>query len=93
MKKLLVLSIMTIFLSTLFAQDVKESDTKMELFASRTGVIIKFIDYPLPDLYTTSGAVETKIRKLISGGEVRYFYQISKKGKYNNKTASIAHDE
>jgi len=72
-------------------KDAKEASTKMDAIASKTGSIIKFIDYALPNLKTNYGAVETKIRKFISGGDVEYFYQISKSGEYGTKTASIAY--
>ncbi len=74
-------------------EDAKEASTKMDAFVSKTGVIIKFVDYSLPDLKLTIGAASTKIRKYISGGEVGYFYQISKRGKYDTKTASIAYED
>jgi len=59
-----------------YSQEAKEAQTKMDAFASKTGVIIKFVDYNLLNLYLTYGAAETKVKKLISGGEVRYFSQI-----------------
>jgi hypothetical protein len=80
----------------LFAQDAKdvnEESSKMDAFASKTGTIIKFIDYALPDLKLTYGIAETKIRKFVSGLEIEYFYQISNEGKYNTKTASIAYED
>lgn len=91
MKKLLLFGIL--LTTIIFAQDVKEASTKMDAFASKTGVIIKFIDYSLPDLSLNYGAAETKIRKLISGGDIGYFYQISYKGKYDTRTASIAYED
>ncbi len=97
MKNLLLLAL-SIFLltSNLFAQDAKdakEESTKMDAFASKTGTIIKYIDYSLPDLKLTYGVAETKIRKFISGPDIEYFYQISKEGKYDTKTASIAYED
>ncbi|WP_209319930.1 hypothetical protein [Ancylomarina longa] len=65
----------------------------MDAFASKTGVIVKYIDFSLPNLKVTYGAAETKIRKFISGKDVEYFYQISKEGKYDTKTASIAYED
>lgn len=81
------------FLTSIFAQDVKDAETKMTEFASKTGVIIKFEDYNLPDLKLTYGLAENKIRKLKSGNVEKYFFQISKKGKYGEKTASIAYED
>src|SRR3972149_5330748 len=93
MKNLFLSLGLLLLTSALFAQDVKETNTKMDAFASKTGVIIKFVDYSLPNLSLTYGAAETKIRKLISGGEVGYFYQISYQGKYDTKTASVAYED
>lgn len=94
--KILLISIL-LFTITSCAQDSKKGiikeETKMEAFTSKKGVIIKYIDYSLPNLPLTYGSAETKIRKLVSGNEVKLFYQISKKGKYGTKTASIAYED
>ena len=91
MKKVLIFTLLTIITGVAAAQDAQDEATKFEQFASKTGVIIKFIDYSLPDLRLTYGVAETKIRKLISGGQIGYFYQISYEGDYDTKTASIAY--
>jgi len=93
MKKLLFVTGLLFFAIVVFGQDVKEANTKMDAFASKTGVIIKFVDYALPNLSLNYGAAETKVRKLISGGDIGYFYQISYKGQYDTKTASIAYED
>jgi len=97
MKKLLFVLLVTVLGTvSVFAQDAKDAKkeaTKMDAFASKTGVIIKYVDYNLPNLKLTYGIAETKIRKLYSGQEVGYFYQISKEGKYDTKTASIAYED
>lgn len=96
MKNLFLLLSIVLLSSNLFAQDakdVKEESTKMDAFASKTGTIIKYIDYSLPDLKLTYGIAETKIRKFISGPDIEYFYQISNEGKYDTKTASIAYED
>lgn len=77
-----------------FSQDVKKNaqkaETKMDAFASKTGIIVKFIDTNLPNLKLAYGSVaETRIRKIISGPEAKYFYQIESQGKYSSNTASI----
>ena len=95
-KTLFILLISVLATGSMLAQgakDAKKEATKMDAFASKTGVIIKFIDYNLPNLKLTYGIAETKIRKLYSGQEVGYFYQISKEGKYGTKTASIAYED
>ncbi len=96
MKKVLLVFSVILLTSNLFAQDtkdIKQEATKMDAFASKTGVIVKYIDYSLPNLKVTYGVAETKIRKFISAGDVEYFYQISKEGKYDTKTASIAYED
>lgn len=93
MKRLLFVTGLLLFATITFGQDAKEANTKMDAFASKTGVIMKFVDYALPNLNLTYGAAETKVRKLMSGGEIGYFYQISYKGKYDTKTASIAYED
>jgi len=65
----------------------------MDQFASKTGVIVKFEDFNLPNIPLSYGAAEARIRKLTSGGETKYFYQISNEGKYGTKTASIAYED
>ena len=96
MKNLLLVLSIILLTSNLFAQDakdIKEESTKMDAFASKTGAIIKYIDYSLPNLKLTYGVAETKIREFISGPDIEYFYQISKEGKYDTKTASIAYED
>ncbi|TKG94116.1 hypothetical protein EYV94_15310 [Puteibacter caeruleilacunae] len=93
MKILFLLLSIIMLTSSLYAQDVKKQATKMDEFASQTGVILKFVDYSLPKLKLTLGVAETKVRKLIKGGEARYFYQISYNTKYGTKTASIAYED
>ena len=74
------------------AEENKKS-SKMEQFASQTGSIIKFLDYSLPNLKSMYGVAETKVRKIIAGESVAYFFQISKEGKYDTKKASIAYED
>lgn len=93
----LLLCVTTIALS-LAAQDAKNQDktiqTKMDAFTSRTGAIIKFVDYNLPSLKLyLGGSADTRIGKLTSAGESRFFYQIEKTGQYSNSTASIEYSD
>jgi hypothetical protein len=83
---------------SVMAQDVKKeaqkAETKMEAFASKTGTIIKFIDSKQPELKLLYGSIaETRVRKVISGSESKYFYQIESKGKYSSSTASIEYSD
>lgn len=97
MKKMITktTSILSLLLisTSIFAQDVKKETetvkTKMDMFSSKTGTITKYIDYSLPNLKTSYGGAETKVRRIINGVTSTYFYQISKAGKYSNSTASI----
>jgi hypothetical protein len=93
MRKILTITFILILPLILHGQDAKDESSKIDLFASKTGVILKFIDYSLPNLKVSYGAAETKIRKFISGGDVGYFYQISYQGKYDTKKASIAYED
>tara|TARA_R110002050_G_scaffold202806_1_gene338022 strand:- start:21324 stop:21863 length:540 start_codon:yes stop_codon:yes gene_type:complete len=87
------LIIILIITSNSFSQEQKEQKSKMLDFTSKTGIIIKFEDYKLLNIKSTYGFAESKIRKVIAGNEVEYFYQISKSGKYDTKTASIAYED
>ncbi len=93
MKK--TITILIILLTTLgvFSQEQKEQKSKMLDFVSKTGVIIKFEDYNLSNIKSSYGIAESKIRRIISGNEAKYFLQISKSGKYDTKKASIAYED
>lgn len=93
MKKLFCFIAIMFFLNFAYGQDIKKANTKMDAFVSKTGVLIKFIDYDLSDVHTTYKTAEAKVRKLISGGEIGYFYQISFESKYDTKKASIAYED
>lgn len=96
MKRFILFICVMVSLSA-FAQDIKKeaekAETKMEAFASKTGVITKFKDYNLSPLKTTFTANDTRVRVFSSGGEKKYFYQIEKEGKYSTKTASIEYSD
>lgn len=96
-KKIPILMILLLGSATLFAQDVKKEaeniKTKMDMFSSKTGTITKFVDAKLPNIKTSFGGAETKVRKIINGVNSAYFYQITKEGKYSNSTASIEYND
>ncbi len=76
------------------AQDErKDQISKFEQFSSKTGVIVKFVEYEMPNIPLNFGVAETEVREVITGGEVQYFYRISKDGKYDTKIASIAYED
>lgn len=97
LKKSIIVITLLLGSATLFAQDVKKEaetvKTKMDMFSSKTGTITKFVDTKLPNLKTSYGSAETKIRKIINGANSAFFYQITKEGKYSNSTASIEHSD
>lgn len=94
MKKIVLLVVFVwIGIASTSAQDAKQEQTKMDAFASKTGVIIKFQDYSLPSLKLLYGISETSIRKVSSGGEPKYFYRIEKKNEYDTKVASIEYSD
>jgi hypothetical protein len=76
--------------------EVKEAtvdETKMEQFVSKKGQILKFVDTTMPGLRLSYGSAETRIRKLSSGSESAYFYQIEKAGQYSSSVASIEYTD
>ncbi|MDT0641644.1 hypothetical protein RM553_02255 [Zunongwangia sp. F363] len=96
MKK--TLTILALLITTYsFSQDAQtESEdvkTKMEAFASKTGVITKFTDSNLSNLKSSYTVAETRIRKINSGDNASYFYQIEKPDKYGSSTASIEYSD
>jgi hypothetical protein len=97
MKMKITLTVLALLITTIsFSQDIKKESekTKMETFASKTGVITKFTDTNLENLKSSFGnVVETRIRKLNSGDNDIYFYQIEKTGKYGSSTASIEYSD
>lgn len=83
---------------SIYAQDVKTDaktvKTKMDVFASKTGIITKFTDSNLEGIKSSNGMkAETRIRIVNSGSLVTYFYQIEKQGKYGSSIASIEYSD
>lgn len=94
MRKITLSLLFFLSVSILFAQEKKVTDvTKMDRFVSKTGHIIKFIDYNLPNLKSSYTLLDAKIRVIESTGGKGYFYIISMKSKYNDKIASVAEDD
>lgn len=96
-RKFLLISTLTIMSIATYGQDVKKEaetiKTKMDVFASKTGSITKFVDTKLPNLKASFGSAETRIRKITNGSSSAFFYQIVKEGKYSNSTASIEYSD
>ena len=84
-------------ISNLSAQEVKKEaenvKTKMDAFISKTGAIVKFTDIKLQNIKGNYGGAESRIRKINSGTQSIYFYQIDKSGKYDNTVASIEYND
>lgn len=97
LKKLMLISTVTVMSVTSYAQDVKKEaetvKTKMDVFASKTGSITKFRDFKLPNLKASYSSAETRIRKISNSASSAFFYQIVKEGKYSNSTASIEYSD
>lgn len=96
-RKILFISTLTSMSIATYGQDIKKEaeqiKTKMDVFASKTGTITKFVDTKLPNLKATYGSAETRIRKVSNATTSAYFYQIEKAGKYSNSTASIEYND
>lgn len=87
---LLILLFSTLALAQDKKKEIKSVETKMEIFASKTGTITKFIDFKMPALKLFLGEfAETRVRKVIVGNEWKYFYLIEKESKSAHTTASI----
>lgn len=96
MKSLTIVFALLVCTLSVYSQDAKTEaktvKTKMDVFASKTGIITKFTDFNLEGIKSSYGVkTETRIRKINSGDLEGYFYQIEKPGKYSNSTASIAY--
>ncbi len=91
MKKFLFISVMTFVSLVSFGQEKTETfKTKTDVFLSKTGSIIKYVDYSQPALVSKYSSCETRVRKITNGSNVPLIvYQIVKEGKYSNSTASI----
>lgn len=101
MKKNILTLCITLLTIITFAQNTRteikketNKDTKFYKFSSKSGSIIKFIDYKLPKLkFKSSSYANTRIRKLINGEIILYFYQIIYRSKYGTNTTSIAYED
>ena len=63
----------------------------MDSFTSKTGTITKFIDFKMPSLKLFLGEIaETRVRKVVVGNELKYFYLIEKESKNKNASTTAA---
>lgn len=97
LKKLFCVSTIILMTTLSYGQEIKKESetikTKMDVFASKTGSITKFVDNKLPNLSASYGSAETRVRKITNGASSAYFYQISKEGKYSTSVASIEYSD
>lgn len=94
MKKLQLILVSLLFIfHSCYSQEKEVQKTKIDEFSSATGEIIKYTDYEAETLSISYGVVKTKIRKFSISDNTKFFFQISKKGKYSTKKASIAYED
>ena len=90
MKKLLVFSMLLVSFVSYGQEKTETFKTKTDAFLSKTGSIIKYVDYSQPNLRSSYSSCETRVRKITNGTNAPLIvYQITKEGKYSNSTASI----
>ncbi|MBK6915299.1 MAG: hypothetical protein IPH11_17150 [Ignavibacteriales bacterium] len=86
--KFWILSILFILGTSIFAQEITKEESKFNQLASKTGTIIKFIDYKLSRLeFIGGGSANSTVRKLIINNEPHYFYYISIHSRWGNDVA------
>ena len=71
---LLLMAVVPLFA---YSQDAKEA-TKFEVFSSKTGSIMKYIDTNMPALPLNWGSLQTSVRTVMSDQGVAYFYRIER---------------
>ena len=85
MKKLITTILLIVSFGSMYGQSLKgeeKSPTKMDLFISKRGSSIKYIDYKFPMSRGGATFMDSNIKKVINNSEISYFYQV--------KTASQA---
>lgn len=91
---LLIIAFVCLANSLIAQENPKTTEqTKMDVFTSKTGNLLKYIDTNLPNLKTSFASCRTRVRKINSGTTTGYFYQIVKEGKYGDNTASIEYSD
>jgi hypothetical protein len=90
MKKLLMVTMVLVSYVSYGQEKTETFKTKTDVFLSKTGSIIKYVDYSLPYLKGSYSSSETRVRKITNGTNTPLIvYQITKEGKYSSSTASI----
>lgn len=89
----IMIAALLLFSFSAIGQDKKDVSTKLDSFVSKTGKIIKFVDYKLSNNIETGRVMEHRVRKYSADDEVLYFFQLSLKNKYGSKSASIEYSD
>ncbi|UPQ79784.1 hypothetical protein M0M57_02855 [Flavobacterium azooxidireducens] len=77
---LLLLTATTITFSQEAKKELEKEKTKIDVFASKTGSIIKFTDFKLSGIKSLYGGLsETRIRKINSGALSSFFFKLKNK--------------
>lgn len=92
---LILIIILSITSTYIYCQDKSETfKTKTDIFLSKTGSIIRYVDYSTESLQTKYNNCETRVRKLSnSSSTTLYVYQIVSESKYGPKIASIEYSD
>lgn len=104
MKTLLLIAMMSISIISCSQEKVvsnaetqKESkpsdESKLEQFTAKSGVILRFIDYHLPDPKLRYRSATASVRAVYSGDEIGYFLIVESKEEYRTSRAAIAHED
>lgn len=97
MKQVFIIIFIIISVSYCYSQsqtdDKEKSKSKMEQFSLSTGQITKFTDYKLPNVKTSYGGKECRVRVFTRGSEIRYYYQIINKTQYKSLVSSIEYSD
>lgn len=67
--------------------------SKLEQFTSKSGVILRYIDYHLPSPKLRYRSATASVRAIHSGNEVGYFLIIESEEEYRNSRAAIAYED
>lgn len=92
--KMISISLLLLLSSNLLAQtEMSKPKSAYERFLSDQGTMITKDFYQMPGLTSTYQKVEAKVVKLASGKGVQFFYSLSIKEKYGDKSATIAKED
>lgn len=90
-KKMIGGALLILLSANLFAEpEMSKPKSAYEKFLSDQGTMITKDFYNMPSLASTYQKVEAKVVKLTSGKGAQYFYSLSIKAKYGDKSAIIA---